>query len=154
MKEIILMLHPTFGVLGVLAAVWVFVEVLNASAQNRARLQRVALFAGIFIWLSYLAGGYWYVTYYGADRDIIKAGPWPFAHTVVMETKEHVFFVLLLLSTYLPIAARAAADQIVEDSAARNLLLTITAFIVLLGLAMEGGGAVVALGAKLGLIGR
>ena len=154
MKEIILMLHPTFGVLGVLAAVWVFVEVLNASAQNRARIQRVALLAAIFIWLSYLAGGYWYVQYYSVDRDIIKAGPWPFAHTVVMETKEHVFFALLLLSTYLPVAARAAADRIAEDSGARNLLLTITAFIVLLGLAMEGGGAVVALGAKLGLIGR
>lgn len=34
-NDIILMLHPTFGVLGILAAVWLFVEVLNASQENR-----------------------------------------------------------------------------------------------------------------------
>ncbi len=30
-KEFILMLHPTFGVLALIAAVWVFVDTLNAT---------------------------------------------------------------------------------------------------------------------------
>lgn len=152
MKEIILMLHPTFGVLGVLAALWVFVEMLSIGTRNVQRVRYAALASSVFIWLSYLAGGYWYVVYYGADKAAIKAGPWPFAHSVVMETKEHVFFALLLLSTYLPIAAYGATAGALKDTGVQKIVLISAAFVVLLGLAMEGGGAVVALGAKLGLL--
>lgn len=152
MKEVLLMLHPTFGVLGVLAALWVFVEMLNPGTRNLQRVRNAALAAAAFIWLSYLIGGYWYVLHYAADKAVIKAGPWPLAHSLVMETKEHVFFVLLLLSTYLPIAAYAATSNSVKGPGAKNLVLLAAAFVVLLGLAMEGGGAVIALGAKLGLM--
>lgn len=41
MKDFILMLHPTFGILAVLAAVWVFVDALNAgTAPPRASAPR------------------------------------------------------------------------------------------------------------------
>ncbi len=152
MKEIILMLHPTFGVLGVLAAVWVFVDTFNASPGTQGRIHTASLAVASFMWLSFLIGGYWYVTYYGADRDIIKAGPWPLAHGFVMETKEHVFFTLLLLATYLPFAT--SHKNLTDDSGVRRLVLVSAALIVLLGLAMEGAGAVVALGVKMGLLGR
>ena len=84
MSQIILLSHPTFGVLAVLAAVWVFVETLNASLGNRQRIRNAAWLVAVFLWLSYLAGGYWYVNFYGPERDIIKAGPWPFAHSFFM----------------------------------------------------------------------
>jgi len=45
MSDIILFSHPTFGVLGILAAVWLLVEALNASNANQARI-RYAAFAG------------------------------------------------------------------------------------------------------------
>lgn len=95
-KEFILMLHPTFGVLGMLAAVWVFVEVINVSDANRHRINTASVVVAVLIWLSFLFGGYWYVQFYGADKAIIKQGPWPFAHSFFMETKEHLFLVLLL----------------------------------------------------------
>ena len=43
--------------------------------------------------------------YYYADEAWIVAGPWPFAHNFFMETKEHVILCLLILATFLPIAA-------------------------------------------------
>lgn len=151
-KEIILMLHPTFGVLAMLAGVWVFVEVINANAQNQARIKTASLILAVLMWLSYLVGGYWYVMYFAADKAIIKAGPWPFAHTFFMETKEHLFFTLLLISTYLPVVA--SGSRILADKSARYLLLTLSGLIVLLGLVMEGSGAIVGLGVKMGLLGR
>ena len=151
MKEIILMLHPTFGVLAVLAAVWVFVDTLNAASVPPARLRAAALAVAVCIWLAFLLGGYWYVEYYAADKTIIKAGPWPWAHGFFMETKEHVFFTLLLLGTYLPLAV---SNKLATDQGARLLVLTSAALVVLLGLAMEGAGAVVTLGVKMGLLGR
>ena len=151
-KEFILMLHPTFGVLAMLAAVWFFVEVLNANERNLARIKTAGVLVAVFIWLAYIVGGYWYVQYYYADKAIIKAGPWPYAHSFFMETKEHLFFTLLLISTYLPIAA--SGSQFLVNRGARNLLLTLSALVVLLGLAMDGSGAVVGLGVKVGLLGK
>lgn len=152
MKEMILMLHPTFGVLGILSAVWLFVEVINASESNVGRIKVAGVVLAVLIWLSYLVGGYWYVEFYYADKAIIKAGPWPFAHSFFMETKEHLFFTLLLISTYIPIAATNVRPM--TDKSARNLLLALAALVVLLGLAMEGSGATVGLGVKMGLLGR
>lgn len=151
-KEIILMLHPTFGVLAILAAVWIFVEVLNAGTDNQARIKTASMVLAALMWLTYLVGGYWYVTFYAADKSVIMAGPWPFAHTFFMEIKEHLFFALLLISTYLPIAA--SGNQLLANKGARNLLLMLSGLVVLLGLAMEGSGAVVGLGVKMGLLGR
>lgn len=151
MKELILALHPTFGVLAVLAAVWVFVDALNAGTAPAARIRDAALVVTAFLWLSFLFGGYWYVQYYAADKAIIKAGPWPFAHGFFMETKEHLFFTLLLLGTYLPITVR---NDLAADRGARLLALTVAALVVLLGLAMEGAGALIGLGVKMGLLGR
>jgi len=68
-----------------------------------------------------------------------------------MENKEHLFFTLLLLSTYLPIAA---SRQLAADKGERNLVLVVCALIVALGLVMEGSGALVGIGAKVALLAR
>ncbi|VAV87757.1 hypothetical protein MNBD_ALPHA08-2549 [hydrothermal vent metagenome] len=148
-KELILMLHPTFGVLAIISSVWVFVETLNVSNNNIGRLRKVSVLGAVLMWLAYIVGGYWYVIYYGADKAIIKAGPWPYAHSFFMETKEHVFLMLLLLATFLPIAAYG---KIRENLATRNLVLWVSGLVVLMGLAMEGAGAFVSMGAKVGLL--
>jgi len=148
-NELILMLHPTFGVLAMISAVWVFVETLNASDANIARLRSASVLVAVLVWLAYIVGGYWYVVYYGGDKAIIKAGPWPFAHGLFMETKEHVFFMLLLLATFLPIAASA---DIVRKAATRSVVLWTSGLVVLMGLAMEGAGAFISMGVKVALL--
>lgn len=147
-SEIILLAHATFGVLALLAAAWVFVDTLNGGELAMRRVRRASALVAALLWLTALFGGYWYVTWYAADKALIQSGPWPLAHAVLMETKEHVFFTLLLLGSYLPIAASSAA---MPARGVRTLLLTISALIVLLGLAMEGAGAIAALGVKLAL---
>ena len=97
-EQIILMMHPTFGVLALIAAVWVFVDTLNASSSNNERVRSVSKLVAVLMWLTYVVGGYWYVTYYGGDKAIIKTGPWPFAHSLFMEVKEHLFLMLIMLA--------------------------------------------------------
>lgn len=148
MNEIILFAHPTFGVLGVLATVWVFVEALNARESNAARTRTAAIVAAICITLAGLFAGYWYVRFYGPDKAIILSGPWPLAHHVVMEIKEHAFFIMLILAVYLSIAVR---DQLDSNVVARRMVLFVAALVVFIGLALEGAGAVVSFALKLGL---
>src|SRR5580692_1326972 len=120
MKEILLMSHVLAGVACLVATVWLFVDVLNANEGNLARIRRMSVAAAAFMWLAFLAGGYWYVVYYKADKALILKGPWPFAHSFFMETKEHFVIVLFLLATYLPIAA---ANNLAANKDARRLAL-------------------------------
>ncbi len=147
-NELILMAHPTLGALGILGGVWLFVEALNARESNQTRIRMAGLATAGLMWGSYLIGGYWYVTFYAVDKARIVAGPWPFAHNFFMETKEHVFLSLLLLATFLPIAA---SNNLAASKGARNLVLWSAAFVVLMALGMEGAGSFIAMGVKVAL---
>ena len=148
--------HVVFGVFGILFAVWVAVEAANSSEANKYRLKLASIGTTLFLWLSYLIGGWWYVVYYGAavsnsDKSIILAGPWKWSHSFFMEAKEHIFFMLILLSILLPIVTYR--NPVFKDKKIRNLTIVIALTIVVLGLGMEGFGAMISKGVKVSLIG-
>jgi hypothetical protein len=148
-SEVLLMTHVGFGMLCIVAGVWAFVDALNVREANLSRIRSVSMIAAASMWLAFIIGGYWYVVYYGVDKAFILKGPWPFAHDFFMEMKEHVILMLLLLATYLPIAA---AGNLAASKDARNLFLWVAALIVLIGLAMDGSGAIIGMGAKIALM--
>ncbi len=149
MNEVILMLHVLFGVLCIIASVWVFVDVLNVTPVNLGRIRKLSLVIAVVMWLAYLDAGYWYVVFYHVDKAIILKGPWPFAHNFFMETKEHVVIMLLLLATYLPIAT---ANDLVASKGARKLVLWVSALVAVTALSAEGMGAIIAMGVKVALL--
>lgn len=149
MSNVILLAHPTFGVLGILLAVWVVAETLNVSAANLGRIRTVCAAVAVFIGLAWIFGGFWYVTYYAVDKAVILKGPWPFAHDIFMETKEHLFFITLILAFFLPIAAKS---DLLNSRPARNVVLATAALVILSGLAIEGAGATINMGVKVGLM--
>lgn len=145
----ILLAHAAFGVTGCLAALWVFVEALNAQPSNAARIQTGALLTAVCIAGAWICGGYWYVHFYPPEKALILKGPWPFAHNFFMETKEHLFFVTAVLALLLPVTAR---ERLYSNSAARKLVLSVAGLIVITGLALEGAGAVIEHGVKIALL--
>lgn len=149
LKDVLLFLHPTFGVLAILAAVWLGVETLNASSANRQRIVMASwTLAGMFAATWFFAGWY-YTVYYGhGDQLIIKNGPVAWAHDFFMETKEHLFFIPLILAFYLPFVTRLTLSA---NKPARAMVLTVATLIVLNGLAIEGAGAIINWGAKTSL---
>jgi len=66
-----------------------------------------------------------------------------------MESKEHLFLMLLLLGTVLPIAA---SSDLVRKAANRTVVLWTSALTVLMILAMEGAGAFINMGIKVALL--
>lgn len=151
MNELVLLAHVLFGVACLVATVWVFVDVLNISAANQGRIRAMSCAAAAFMWLAFLIGGYWYVTFYKADKALILKGPWPFAHSFFMETKEHLVIILLMLASYLPIAAAGSSEGHRE---ARRVALWVAGMVAVLALMMEGEGAIIAMGVKAGLLAR
>ncbi len=148
----ILMAHALFGVLGTLAVVALFFDVLNLSSANINRVKKLCLVTVALFVLSYLAGGYWYVAHYAPEKALILAGPWPWAHKYFMEVKEHVFFLLLLLAFYLPIPIFNA--KILESAGLKKIILTVLGLMVVLGLTMDGFGAIIAMGSKVATLAK
>ena len=148
-NDAILLAHATLGVLGTLAALWVFVETLNAGEENASRIRAAALGVTVCMVAAWIVGGYWYLHFYPMERALILAGPWPLAHSVFMETKEHLFLVTLILSLYLPIAA---ADNLHANASARRMVLSVAMLIVLTGMVLEGSGAIIDHGVKVALL--
>jgi len=150
MPQLAVLTHASLGGLSALAALWVFVEVLNINESNTGRIGYAVIITLVLVWGAYLIGGWFYVTHYGADKAIIKAGHWPWAHDFFMEVKEHVFFLILLLATFLPIVVKR--NNLILNRHARNLALAVSGMIVLLALTMEGAGAIISMGVKQGLL--
>jgi predicted membrane channel-forming protein YqfA (hemolysin III family) len=148
MKEMVLLGHVLFGVACLLTIIWLFVDVLNAHQGNLPRIKWLSRAATVFMWLAFVVGGYWYVLDYKADKNAILKGPWPFAHNYFMETKEHFVITLLLLATYLPIAA---SNNLAVNKEARRLVLCVAGLIAVLALMAEGHGAIIAMGVKVAL---
>ena len=151
MKEVVLLSHVLFGVACLLTTLWLFVDVLNAHEGNLARIRRMSRAVAVFLWLAFVVGGWWYVVDYKADKDVILKGPWPLAHNYFMETKEHFVITLLLLASYLPIAA---SNNLAANRQARRLVLCVAALVVVLALMAEGHGAIIAMGVKMGLLAK
>jgi hypothetical protein len=147
-SDLIVLAHAAFGVLGILVALWVFIEALHARQENTIRMRYASLAVAFCMGAAWILGGYWYVHFYPADKALILKGPWPFAHNLFMETKEHLFFATLILSFYLPIAAWENSHT---NRTARKMVLNVAMSIVLTGLAIEAAGAVITHGAKVAL---
>jgi hypothetical protein len=146
---IILFLHPTFGVLAMLAAAWVFVGTLNATDGNLHRIRMAAaITAGLFALTWFFAGWFYTIYYHGGDQQIIMKGPAPWAHNFFMETKEHLFFIPLILAFFLPFVTRL---RLSVNKPARLMVLVVSGLIVLNVLAIEGAGAIINWGAKTAL---
>ncbi len=150
MKEALLMIHPTTGALAILAAVWVFVEAMNASPSNRIRLAWGSVLTPLLMLITLVVGGYWYIIYYATDKALILAGPWSIAHGLVMETKEHLFFATLILALLLPIVVRS--NDLATNRGARAFVLAISGLIVLSSFAIEGAGAFISMAVRMSLL--
>jgi hypothetical protein len=148
-SDVLLLAHAAFGVTGCLAALWVFVETLNAKPANGGRIRTAALLTALFMAAGWVCGGYWYVHFYPLEKALILGGPWPFAHNFFMETKEHLFFVVAILAFLLPITTR---ESVHSNSAARRLVLVVSGLIVVTGLSVEAAGAVIDHGVKVALL--
>jgi hypothetical protein len=148
-NDVIFFAHATVGMLGTLLALWVFVETLNAREQNAERIRTIAFAVAAFMLAALILGGYWYLHFYPVERAMILKGPWPFAHNLFMETKEHLFLMTLILAFYLPIAAR---ERLYSNAAARKMVLAVAMLIVVTGLTIEGAGAVIDHGVKVALL--
>lgn len=92
-KPVLIGFHLGFAILGIDAFLWLLSELRH---DERRRARWIALLGTFGFFASWIAGGFYYVRYYGTlVKPIIKEGIAPWAHTIMMETKEHIFLFII-----------------------------------------------------------
>lgn len=93
-----LIAHVLAGILGVVSTYAIWIGLLK-KAINIKNLKRWGSAGFVLMVVSWVTGGYYYTAYYGSSvRPVIKAGAYPWAHSLFMEWKEHVFLFLPFLT--------------------------------------------------------
>lgn len=148
-KTIILVAHVMFGSLSSFAALWALVDMRNIRNGSARRIEMACKAEFFLTLLSFIAASIFYVKYYPEEKQIILNGPTPMAHSFFMEVKEHLYFIVILLSLYLYIISRGIRIDIEIDQIRTMKYVLIS--IIVLGFVMIGFGEFIDAGVKSGL---
>ena len=150
-KPVLIGLHLGFAILGIDAFLWLLGEYI-ANAESTRRRVWAAVLGCIGFAVSWIVGGYYYVTYYGAlVKPIILKGTAPWAHAIAMEAKEHIFlFMVPLALTALFIAMLDRPT--LEQSGLKKPAMGLVALLPVLGLTIGLMGYVISAAARWGIV--
>ena len=150
-KPVLIGLHLGFAIIGIDAFLWLLGKFKDNSGSNKSRIITASVGVVTFI-ASWLAGGYYYVIYYGAlVKPMIKSGVAPWAHNIVMETKEHIFlFIVPLAMTVFFITL--LDNEEMERLKLRRFTLWLTGTVAALGLLIGAMGFIISAAVRWGAI--
>tara|TARA_Y100000310_G_scaffold284091_1_gene306639 strand:+ start:6697 stop:7110 length:414 start_codon:yes stop_codon:yes gene_type:complete len=129
--------HLAIGEIAILSFIWIIVELINPDVKRLKRAKIAAIIGTIFFFLSWITGGHYYLTEYGsAIKPMIKAGASPWAHKIVMETKEHVFLMLPFLAVLVSGIISNKSKEILQNVKFRKWTIYLSGLVVFLGMLM------------------
>jgi uncharacterized membrane protein YozB (DUF420 family) len=150
-KPVLIGLHLGFAIVGIDAFLWLLGKLRDDTSSQKSRVLTAFIGVAAFI-LSWIFGGYYYVIYYGGlVKPVIKSGLAPWAHTIVMETKEHIFlFIIPLALTTLCISFLSNEDM--KKTNLQRHTLWLTFIVAILGLIIGAMGFIISAAARWGSI--
>src|SRR3989344_1791751 len=142
--QILLIAHIIFGLLGVVGfyAVWMVLLKRNPTPKF---LKLSSLWGLILLVLSWLTGGYYYATFYGASvKPIVKASAYPWAHNLFMEAKEHVFLFMPFLAAVLTLVIWLQHEKLnVEAGGLKKSLVSVAGITTIIGFIVTFAGIII-----------
>lgn len=144
MTNLLIGIHAALGEIGVLSFLWCLVELLSPTDKRIKRAIIASVIGTVFIFASWITGGYYYVNFYGVDvKPIINEGLQPWAHKVITETKEHVFLFLPFISLLTTGLLIHHKRRLIQEHALRKAVIRLCLLVVIIGLAMAGMGYII-----------
>jgi hypothetical protein len=152
MSDALLILgHATLGMMAGFLLVFVFAEIHHASEANLMRIRYLGTTGVILAYAGIYFGLDFYLNSYGDDKAIIKSGDWKWAHSYFTETKEHIMILgIFILFITLLVLWRTEPHK---DPQVKKLLYVLVGSLFLGAIFLEGWGAIMAYGLKVGLLG-
>ena len=122
MRDLLLYLHILAG-LAIIMLPFIIISLKNKSSL----LKPLSFLTAAISWLILIPAGKFYTTFYPATKTLIKAGSLPWAHSIIMETKEHWGLLLPIIGT---VAAGLVFNNKLKDSKRWWILLSILSVIL------------------------
>ncbi|MDO8555564.1 MAG: hypothetical protein Q7R96_00125 [Nanoarchaeota archaeon] len=94
-RDTVLYFHIIIGILLLLLPI----SILYLCKPNSPWRKPLSFLTALCSWLILLPAGRLYLVFYPATKTLIKAGPNPWLHGIIMETKEHWGILLPLIAT-------------------------------------------------------
>lgn len=125
--------HVLLGLIG-LTFYYAIIPSFLHKETNLNFLKRLSITGFVALVISWILAGYYYIQYYGqAVKPVIKSGKIPWAHHILMESKEHIFLFLPFLGLVLVAALWSSKSDIGKDDSLHKALAGLTFVIVALG---------------------
>ncbi len=134
MRDLVLFAHIILGAALVVLSIIILLELKKKKSVLLKPLS--ALTAGAS-WLMLVPAGILYINFYPATKTLIKAGAWPWAHSIFMETKEHWGLLLPVIATVA--AALVLTGKVKESRKWWLLLIAVTVLIGVMGRVVKLG---------------
>lgn len=152
-KSLVLM-HSISGGLASLVLVWIITEMFYPTESGIIRARIASIIAAFLITAGcWIVGGYNYLTAYGSQvKPIILAGPKPWAHSIVMEVKEHIFIFLPIIVIALSLTlAILDKDALLKNPKARRAVAIAASLALFMVLLMFVMGTIISSAGNVGL---
>lgn len=140
----LLSLHIIAGFGAIFAFGYFWLQLKNPEYKQKA-LKILSAVGALSIFASWIIGGYYYLYWYGAKvKPAILVGDWPWAHKLIMESKEHIFLIIPLLSIVLLLnAILIPKEQIMSDLKLKTLISRLACVAVCLSIIMAVTGFII-----------
>ncbi len=138
-----LILHIVLGLVGLACIHFALMQLIRREPPY-GFVVKASFSAVVFLLLSWASGAYYYVTYYGnAVKPRILDSAYPWAHQVIMESKEHVFLLIpfLAIAVWLSSLALRKNDNVNLKTAAAAVAaaaLALGVFVAAAGIIVSG----------------
>ncbi len=138
-----LILHVVLGLIALACIHFALMQLIRREPPY-SLVSKSSFLSAIFFLISWLTGAYYYVTYYGgAVKPRILAGAYPWAHQVMMESKEHIFLLIPFLVIAVWLTSRALqgtgdARLKVAVSVAAGMALALGTLVAAAGILVSG----------------
>ena len=143
------MIHAGLGELGAICFIWVLIEIINQKDEGLLRARKASLIGIVATLASWFVGGYYYVVTYGSQvKPIIKASQYKWAHSIVMEVKEHVFLFIPILACTVWLLLNSSDSWKAMGDKGRKSVAVLATIIFLIGFSMAFLGFLISAGAR------
>lgn len=135
-------LHIASGELGALLLVWAIFEIAIGPLGRGAYRAKIASLSSLLVLLAHwIISGVYYIGHYGDEvKPIIKAGNWAWAHSIIMESKEHIFLFLPFIVALIFFLIWKYNDDLKDNKQLRYSIFTLGgAAITIIGIMVVSG---------------
>ncbi len=132
-----LVVHVISGVIGIFLFGGVTLNALKQKPSVKI-LKWFSFLGFLSLMISWtISGGYYYVTYYGkAVKPIIQASNTPWIHSVIMESKEHIFLFLPFLALLATLIFWLYGESLAEKPKLKSAVVVVSLLITIIGIAV------------------